>query len=91
MVLTILGRRWFDRTGGNTYHTTVAYADGELVGKSPMTYGYGDQWLVTGAEILADAGKLPDYTGEPLWQYVDTHPDVTLVKSVTDVARKGDL
>jgi hypothetical protein len=40
--LHIEGRRWFQRTAGNTYHTVRIFIDGECVHTSDRTYGYGD-------------------------------------------------
>lgn len=66
----IIGRRWFDRVNGNTYHTAEVQVNGEFVGKSRMTYGYDEQYLETGKEILLDHYELPRGMKEnaPLWQ-----------------------
>jgi hypothetical protein len=66
----IIGRRWFDRVNGNTYHTAEVQVNGEFVGKSRMTYGYDDQYLETGKEILLDHYELPEGMTDrsALWQ-----------------------
>jgi hypothetical protein len=56
----IIGRRWFDRVNGNTYHTAEVQVNGEFIGKSKMTYGYDEQYLETGKEILLDHYELPE-------------------------------
>lgn len=57
--LTIEGRRWFQRTNGNTYHAARVYLGGKLVYTSPIRYGYGEQYVVTGLEEAIEAGLLP--------------------------------
>jgi hypothetical protein len=50
--LHIEGRRWFQRTYGNTYHTVRIFIDGELVHTSERTYGYDDCFLQTALDWL---------------------------------------
>lgn len=71
--LTILGRRWFDRANGNTYHSVTVLIDGKKAWGSGMTYGYGDQYIWTAAEWLNANGHLPDYDREPLSLYCREH------------------
>jgi hypothetical protein len=67
--LTIIGRRWFDRTYGNTYHTAEIIINGETIHKTPMEYGYESQYVTTATKWLTDNKylKLPEYT--PIWSY----------------------
>lgn len=58
----VAARRWFQRTYGNTYHTVAVYLDGELVGISDRTYGYGEHFLHTAGTILAEYGLLAELT-----------------------------
>lgn len=39
--ITIIGRRWFDKVNGNTYHSARIFIDNALVHTIGMTYGYG--------------------------------------------------
>lgn len=61
--LTIIGKRWFQKGPGNTYHSVKVYLDGELVYEHPFNYGYGDSFLDTAIlgmrdlAILAKDGK----------------------------------
>jgi hypothetical protein len=41
MTMHIEGRRWFQKTWGNTYNTVRIFKDGELIADLPMKYGYG--------------------------------------------------
>jgi hypothetical protein len=82
--VTIYGKRWFDRINGNTYHTAEVEVNGTTLGKSPMTYGYDEQYLQTGKEILLKHYDLPRGMTErsPMWQLRDY--GVTLTKYVSD-------
>jgi hypothetical protein len=57
--VTVYGKRWFDRVNGNTYHTAEVEVNGTTLGKSPMTYGYDDQYLETAQGILLEQYDLP--------------------------------
>ena len=94
---TVIGRRWFDRINGNTYHSAEAFVNGKLIGRVAFEYGYGDQWQWTAAEILEKAGYMPkrekfESTGgsESLWRYCEKH-NIDLVSTCSDVQRKKDL
>ena len=92
--ITVIGRRWFEKVNGNTYHSVDVYVNGDHVGREPFAYGYGSQYEQTALEILYKAGI---YTKDPeakysrvLWRTVDDNGD-KLISSGTDVARKKDL
>ena len=53
--ILVVGRRWFRKTYGNTYHTATIYVDGECVHKSETHYGYGDHYVQTAWEWLVHA------------------------------------
>lgn len=86
--LEIHGRRWFQKSYGNTYHTVTIVLDGVTVYKSGKTYGYGSQYVQTAIEWLRSVGHLPDdYSGfteglRELFDYTGT---------VQDVPRERDL
>ena len=89
-VVFVVGRRWFDRVNGNTYHTSEVEVNGKYVGKSRMTYGYGDNYLETAKEILLEKYNFPKGMRDtsPLWQLREY--GVTLNKTVSD-GLKRDL
>jgi hypothetical protein len=79
-VTHIEGRRWFERTNSNTYHsTTVYYSDGTSK-KEPYNYGYDDQYLQTAFIMMG----VPYGGTRKLRDWGVTH-------SVVDVGRKRDL
>lgn len=90
--LTILGRRWFQRGPGNTYHSATIIVDGVQVEGVGYAYGYGDQYLYSAFAKLQALGLLdpPLPANEAPWRWAERN-QVLLTYSVTDVARKKDL
>lgn len=95
--LTIIGRRWFSRPNGNTYHTAQIIVDGETVAKTPMQYGYGNQYVWTAGQWLEDNGYMPERkhhdngSGESLFTYFRDDRGVAYEDITIDVDRKRDL
>lgn len=81
-VISIYGKRWFQKTYGNTYHIAKVYIlteDGQLDKfATPITYGYGSQYVETGKE----AAKAHGY---------DVETAEVFYHEPTDVQRKKDL
>lgn len=84
--LKIYGKRWFQKSCGNTYHSVTIIVNGiELyVGCS---YGYGNHYLQTTLEALQDEYDIPTEYGE----FLKFLHDNNFTYSVTDVNRKKDL
>ena len=88
--IIVVGRRWFEKTNGNTYHSAEIYVNGHMVHKIGFTYGYGNQyewnafeWLKKNSYInSSDRGCPSTYCRENgiVWN-----------STVTDVKRKKDL
>ncbi len=57
--LLIVGRRWFQRTYGNTYHSAEVVIDGEVVARTGKHYGYDDSYIYTALVVAEAAGLLP--------------------------------
>ena len=76
---TIIAKRWFQKSYGNTYHSCEV----KEVGKIDYRYGYGDHYLNTAAELLgiSEADLRKDIRNNPA--------DYTIV--CVDVDRKKDL
>jgi hypothetical protein len=53
------GRAWFDKTGGNTYHSVRIWVNGQIVAVVPMRYGYDNAYQVSAIEQLVELGYLP--------------------------------
>ena len=85
----IEGRRWFQRTYGNTYHSVHIYKDGTLAVSIPMQYGYGDQFLQTAWEWLQKIGAIPATEHYGGTRYL--RETLGASYSVSDVARQKDL
>lgn len=83
--LEIYGKRWFQKSYGNTYHTATVVVNGEEL-KSGITYGYGNHYLTTAAELLkANGYDIPDDNGKAFAMMIKYE------HSATDVKRKKDL
>ena len=96
-VVTLIGRRWFQRTYGNTYHSVAIYVDGKCVNTIPFAYGYGDQYEWNAWEWLEANGYAPGREHsktsgwiEPPWCYCE-RMGIMYTRTVSDVARRKDL
>ena len=83
--LEIHGRRWFQKTYGNTYHTTTVVVNGEEL-KSNIVYGYGNHYLQTAADLLKSNGF--DVSNDNCEAYASM---TRYEHDVVDVKRKKDL
>lgn len=93
--ITIFGRRWFDRTYGNTYFSAEIVIDGEHVHRIEFEYGYGDQYLAAAFDWLDENGytsreRHTSGAAENPTRYCREH-GIALVYDVADVSRKRDL
>lgn len=83
--LEIHGRRWFQNSFGNTYHTTTVIVNGREL-KSDIVYGYGNHYLTTAAELLkANGYDIPYDNGKAFSMMTKYEHDAV------DVKRKKDL
>ena len=89
MHTVIIGRRWFQKTYGNTYHSVTVIQDGETVGRVDCAYGYGDQYIQTAHELLVGAGKFAGDYGDFCADRLEHRDRYTI--TVSDVARQKDL
>ena len=89
----IIGRRWFDKVNGNTYHSADVYVNNEFVGRQERTYGYGDHYVQSGMEILRKHYRLPEKFEKEkyLSNYELKEYGINILSTVSDVARKKDL
>ena len=92
--ITIIGKRWFEKTNGNTYHSTEVYVDGKMIGREDFAYGYDEGYVQTGYDILRKNGYYK--TREDGGTYYDFSTDRRenhdkIITSVSDVSRKRDL
>lgn len=87
----VSGRRWFQRTYGNTYFSAVRYVNGEKAVSIDFEYGYGEHYIDCIKRELEKAGYLPGIKeGQPLRQYCDER-NIKLTYTSADVGRKKDL
>lgn len=94
--ITIHGRRWFQKSYGNTYHTVSVEIDGKHVFTSPKEYGYDDQYLQTASDWLDKSGLVEprkahangSHEGLKWWA---ERLGYTYSAIASDVARERDL
>lgn len=87
--LVIIGKRWFQKSYGNTYHSVKVLINGAEIVNVPFEYGYGDSYLDTAVRKLTDLGILPNDNRFGTAYLRDTFR--TFTYTVTDVSRKKDL
>lgn len=94
-VIRIVGRRWFQKSYGNTYNTATVYVDNVEVLTTPKQYGYGDHYVQVGWEALVKSGKVPalkqfkGVSGHPRMQAEDV--GIKFEYYAKDVTRERDL
>lgn len=93
--VTVIGKRWFDKINGNTYHSVVVLLDSVEEVRVPFAYGYDDSYLQTAMSELVkkDLPNVVHYKQggtESLRSWCGKH-GIPFYASVSDVARKKDL
>lgn len=95
--VTILGRRWFQKTYGNTYFSAVALVNGKQVAAIDYDYGYGQMYEQQMADVLEQLGYMPGREHNPngsaecAWSYFRDKRGVEWHSEAVDVQRKKDL
>ena len=56
-------KSWFDKVNGNSYWSSRAYVEGELVVVLPMNYGYDDHGVQETMEQVAEYLNKPEVQG----------------------------
>ena len=94
--IEVIGRRWFQRSAGNTYNAVLIRVNGETVAKLGMAYGYGEFYMQRAANELERLGYMPGRVhyphggGEPAWHYFRDRK-IPFNYYAHDVQRKRDL
>lgn len=92
VAIEISGRRWFQRTYGNTYNSffvRVRFSDGsEWTASGGKAYGYGSYYEDRAMRAMRDAGIIGEDVR--LWELRDER-GVFVVNTVSDVKRERDL
>lgn len=91
--LFISGRIWFDKTGGNSYHSVSIEANGKWLFDIGLTYGYGDMYLDTALKALKKFGLINEEVNHlfRLREVIDlyTTSQQTLKKELFQDSMKG--
>jgi hypothetical protein len=93
--ILVIGRRWFQRGPGNTYHTAQVVVNGKTVHKSTRQYGYGESYLQTAQSWLESNGHImsecyANGNRATLWQTCE-RLGIAFEKVTIDVERQADL
>lgn len=90
----IKGARWFQKSYGNTYHTTYisALINGkwEDIGFTEKEYGFSEQYLCTAGQWLIDNGFIQAENGYAFNNF-SFRKDNAIEHFVSDVNRQKDL
>ena len=87
----IIGKRWFQKTCGNTYHTAEVIVNNKTLGKTMVTYGYGEQYVESGFNLLLKHNIIKGaVTTNDIRQYFRDN-EGSLLTCICDVKRKRDL
>jgi hypothetical protein len=90
-MIIVDGRRWFQRSYGNTYHSVVVTVDGVTV-KSGQHYGYGDHYRQTAFNMLQELGYFKGYNYNTFCQWCYTEKNRNKIHfTCADVSRERDL
>ena len=92
-VIHVHGRRWFQKSYGNTYHIYSISIDGEHVFKSERTYGYDSQYSWNAFQWLKENKYLnpPEDLQYACMSIVCREMGIILIDTVQDVPRQRDL
>lgn len=91
-LILINGKRWFQRSYGNTYHSvtiTIKHHANkpDVYLKSGIHYGYGNQFEQTACDMLIKEGYFTDWT-----EFCATlRNNKKMFSSYSDVQREKDL
>lgn len=97
--VSIFGKRWFQKTYGNTYHSAEIEVNDNLVHKIEFCYGYGSQYEWNAYKWLQENGYIKisqkDMNSRGsvaicLGRYCREN-DIEFSSTVVDVKRKKDL
>ena len=90
-MIHIAGRRWFQKSYGNTYHSCTVTVGDDVLLKSGSTYGYGDMYMQTAYSLLQGAGYFGGVDYHGFMQYVRDNRSSTVFTTCIDVDRERDL
>ena len=94
-MIQIIGRRWLDKSAGNTYHSVKVYQDNQFIAREDFAYDYDDQYIQTAFALLQKARVYPT-TIDKSKDYYNFRMEIrenrgNFLISYSDVGRKKDL
>jgi hypothetical protein len=90
--LELRGKRWLERTNGNTYFSAVALYNGAEIARIDFAYGYGDQWFSDLCRlIVVDGIAIGDRQNPYDFLRQLENSGIAVFHYVHNVSRKKDL
>lgn len=86
----IYGKRWFQRSYGNTYFSVEIHINNNFVHKIDYQYGYGDQFQHVAFKWLKENGYVKTDENTWSWRYFKEN-NIEYSVYAQDVKRKKDL
>jgi hypothetical protein len=90
-IIEIYGKRWFQKSYGNTYHSVKIFVNDELIGQNNFEYGYGDGYVDTAMKMLWLKFARPKGMSESSPMYTLRDLGIKVIKNVQDVDAKKNL
>lgn len=88
--IQVVGRRWFQKSYGNTYNTVkISVNQGDWI-ILEEEYGYGDYYIQRAHDYLIKNKIIDCDQMTPLYRYCDDNK-IIFMTSVQDVPREKDL
>lgn len=88
--ITIIGRRWFQSSAGNTYNSASILINGEHVHYTGRQYGYGDYYAQAAWDYLVKQFKLDADDRYNPRLFCEKH-GIAYFAQAADVGRECDL
>lgn len=90
-IITIIGKRWFDKLNGNTYFSAVGIVNGDVVVTIQFEYGYESHYIDCIRRELERGGYLPNIIEYHSLSRHCHENGIKLNCFAIDVARRKDL
>lgn len=88
--ITIIGRKWFQKTYGNTYFSSIGLINGKQVVEIKFQYGYGSQYEYETFRKMAKEGFIDADNKSVPWSYCADN-GIAYQAYAIDVQRKKGL
>jgi hypothetical protein len=88
--ITIIGRKWFNKSAGNTYCSSDILINGKHEQYQPIEYGYGSYYEQSAWSWLKKALKVSEEDRRSIWQFCEDNK-IVRYSCACDVQKERDL